>query len=88
ALIKQYQRFFEMEDAELIFTEKALHCLAKQALKRNTGARALRAITEELMVDLMYELPDQPKPGKYVIDEEDIKNKTEFFLPKLKKESA
>ena len=60
ALSRQYQRFFEMEDAELEFTEGALHALAKKALKRDTGARALRAITEELMVDLMYQLPEEP----------------------------
>jgi len=88
ALIKQYQRFFEMEDAELIFTEEALCSLAKKALKRDTGARALRSITEELMVDLMYDLPEQPKPGKYVIDKKIVENKSEFFLPKLRKESA
>ncbi len=88
ALIKQYQRFFEMEDAELIFTKEALRSLAKKALKRDTGARALRSITEELMVDLMYDLPEQPKPGKYVIDKKIVENKSEFFLPKLRKESA
>jgi ATP-dependent Clp protease ATP-binding subunit ClpX len=67
ALCKQYQRFFEMEDAELEFTDKALHALAKKALKRDTGARALRSITEELMIDLMYQLPEESKPAKYVI---------------------
>jgi len=88
ALIKQYQRFFEMEEAELLFTKEALQSLAKKALKRDTGARALRSITEELMVDLMYELPDQPKPGKYVIDEKAMENTAELFLPKIRKESA
>ena len=88
ALIKQYQRFFEMEDAELVFTEEALRSLAKKALKRDTGARALRAITEKLMVDLMYDLPEQPKPGKYVIDENMVENDSDLFLHKLRKESA
>jgi len=60
ALIKQYQKFFQMEDAELEFTDDGLHALAKKALERDTGARALRAITEELMVDLMYQLPEEP----------------------------
>ncbi|MHC4708426.1 MAG: ATP-dependent Clp protease ATP-binding subunit ClpX, partial [Planctomycetota bacterium] len=55
ALVRQYQRFFEMEDAQLEFTDDALRALAKKALERDTGARALRAITEELMIDLMYQ---------------------------------
>jgi len=54
ALVKQYQRFFEMEDAELEFTPDGLQALARKALTRDTGARALRSITEELMLDLMY----------------------------------
>ncbi|MGE5297341.1 MAG: ATP-dependent Clp protease ATP-binding subunit ClpX [Solirubrobacterales bacterium] len=67
ALCKQYQRFFEMDNADLEFTDDALRALASKALKRDTGARALRAITEELMMDLMYQLPEEPKPASYVI---------------------
>ncbi len=67
ALIRQYVRLFDMEDAELIFEEDALYALAKKALTRDTGARALRSITEELMVDLTYQLPEEAKPAKYVI---------------------
>ena len=90
ALCKQYQRFFEMEDAKLEFTEGALHALAKKALERDTGARALRAITEELMVDLMYQLPEEPKPAKYVITRDIVEGKAELFTArqKAKKESA
>jgi ATP-dependent Clp protease ATP-binding subunit ClpX len=90
ALVKQYQRFFEMEDAELEFTDDALHALAQKALKRDTGARALRAITEELMVDLMYHLPEEPKPAKYVITRDIVEGKAELFTAKqrAKKESA
>ncbi|MFA5240034.1 MAG: ATP-dependent Clp protease ATP-binding subunit ClpX [Phycisphaerae bacterium] len=90
ALIKQYQKFFEMENAELEFTEDGLHALAKKALKRNTGARALRAIAEELMVDLMYQLPEEPKPAKYVITRDIVEGKAELFTAKqnAKKESA
>jgi ATP-dependent Clp protease ATP-binding subunit ClpX len=90
ALCKQYQRFFEMEDAELEFTDKALHALAKKALKRDTGARALRSITEELMIDLMYQLPEEPKPTKYVITPEIVERKADLFTAKqqVKKESA
>jgi ATP-dependent Clp protease ATP-binding subunit ClpX len=90
ALCKQYQRFFEMEDAELEFTDKALHALAKKALKRDTGARALRSITEELMIDLMYQLPEESKPAKYVITPEIVDGKADLFTAKqkAKKESA
>ncbi|MEN6335627.1 MAG: ATP-dependent Clp protease ATP-binding subunit ClpX [Phycisphaerales bacterium] len=70
ALCKQYQRFFEMDDADLEFTDDALRALASKALKRDTGARALRAITEELMMDLMYQLPEEPKPASYVITQD------------------
>ncbi len=90
ALCKQYQRFFEMENAELEFTDDALHALAQKALKRDTGARALRAIAEELMVDLMYQLPEEPKPVKYVITRDIVEGKAELFTAKqkAKKESA
>jgi len=90
ALCKQYQKFFEMENAELEFTDDALHALAQKALKRDTGARALRAITEELMVDLMYQLPEEPKPVKYVITGNIVEGKAELFTAKrkAKKESA
>jgi ATP-dependent Clp protease ATP-binding subunit ClpX len=90
ALCKQYQRFFEMEDAELEFTDGALHALAQKALKRDTGARALRSITEELMIDLMYQLPEEAKPAKYVITREIVERKADLFTAKqkAKKESA
>jgi ATP-dependent Clp protease ATP-binding subunit ClpX len=82
ALVKQYQKFFEMEDAELKFTDDALHALAQKALKRDTGARALRAITEELMVDLMYQLPEQPKPGKYIITRDIVEGRAKLHTAK------
>jgi len=90
ALCKQYRRFFEMEDAELEFTDGALRALAQKALKRDTGARALRAIAEELMVDLMYQLPEETKPAKYVITRDIVEGKAELFTAKqrVKKESA
>ena len=90
ALCKQYQRFFEMENAELEFTDDALHALARKALTRDTGARALRSITEELMIDLMYQLPEEARPAKYVITREIVEGKAELFTAKrkAKKESA
>jgi len=90
ALVKQYQRFFQMEDAELEFNNGALHALAQKALKRDTGARALRAITEELMVDLMYQLPEEQRGAKYVITRDIVEGKADLFSAKqtIKKESA
>ena len=90
ALIKQYKKFFEMEDAELEFTDEALHSLAQKALARDTGARALRSIAEKLMVDLMYQLPEEEKGAKYVITGDIVEGKAELLAAKQsrKKESA
>ena len=79
-----------MENAELEFTEGALHALAKKALKRDTGARALRSITEELMVDLMYQLPEESKPARYVINRDIVEGKADLYTAKqsAKRESA
>lgn len=90
ALVKQYQKFFEMENADLEFTDDALHALAQKALERNTGARALRSISEELMVDLMYQLPEETKPVKYMITRNIVEGKADLFTArqKAKKESA
>jgi len=69
ALIRQYQHFFSMENAQLEFTPAALSKLAKRALKRDTGARALRSVLEEVMLDLMYDLPEIAGEGsKFIID--------------------
>ena len=69
ALVRQYQHFFQMEEAELEFTPSALSLLAQRALKRETGARALRSVLEEVMLELMYELPDHKSKGaKYILD--------------------
>jgi ATP-dependent Clp protease ATP-binding subunit ClpX len=90
ALVKQYQKLFEMEEAELKFTDEALRLLASRAIKRDTGARALRAIMEELMLDMMYHLPEEPKPGDYTITPEVINGQVELFKEsrQVKKESA
>ena len=90
ALVKQYQKFFEMDNATLEFTKGALHALAKKALERDTGARALRSITEELMVDLMYQLPEEPSGTKYTITQDVVEGKVELFSinQEAKKESA
>ena len=68
ALIKQFQSLFEMEDCHLQFTEDALKAIAEKALAKRTGARGLRSIVEEIMLDLMFDLPEQPKGTRFVID--------------------
>jgi len=90
ALGKQYKAFFKMEQADLDFTDDALKAIARKALTRDTGARALRALTEELMIDLMYRLPEEPKPGKYVITKDVVEGKADLFGEdeSAKKESA
>jgi len=90
ALVRQYQYFFTMENAELEFTEGALLALAENAIKRQTGARALRSVMEELMLELMYELPDLDNDGaKYVITEHAVHHPTSLTSLRVqKKESA
>src|SRR5918998_1683527 len=68
ALIKQYRKIFEFEDVELEFADDALEAIADQALLRGTGARGLRAILEEVLLNLMYELPSRSDVGKCVVD--------------------
>ncbi|MBR5626131.1 MAG: ATP-dependent Clp protease ATP-binding subunit ClpX [Thermoguttaceae bacterium] len=75
ALVKQYQKLFRMEEADLQFTDEALHLMAKMALERGTGARGLRAIVESLMLDAMYDLPDHENGDQYVITEEMVLGK-------------
>ena len=91
ALIKQYQHLFSLEGAQLEFTDDALECIADRAMKRKTGARALRAVVDEFMLDVMYELPEVDSEGvSYVIDAEAIENNFNLAeLPQRKaKESA
>jgi ATP-dependent Clp protease ATP-binding subunit ClpX len=68
ALAKQFQKFFQFDNVELEFTEEALGSVADQALLRGTGARGLRAILEEVLLNVMYELPSRNDVGKCVID--------------------
>jgi ATP-dependent Clp protease ATP-binding subunit ClpX len=70
ALVRQYQHLFQLEGAKLTFTDGALRVNAEKARRRDTGARALRGVLEELMLDMMYELPDHDNAGaEYIIDE-------------------
>ncbi|QDT27103.1 ATP-dependent Clp protease ATP-binding subunit ClpX [Gimesia panareensis] len=81
SLVRQFQKFFEMENAELEFTEAALHEIARIAQKKNTGARGLRSVIEQAMFDIMYELPEQEAGKKYVVTPEIIQG-TEQLFPK------
>ena len=76
ALVKQYQRLFEFEDIELEVTEEALEAIADQALSRGTGARGLRAILEEVLLDVMYELPGDDEAGRVVVDLDSVQGET------------
>jgi ATP-dependent Clp protease ATP-binding subunit ClpX len=75
ALVKQYQKFFEFDGVELEFDEAALGAIADQAILRSTGARGLRAILEEVLLNVMYELPSSKDITKCVIDEGVVLNK-------------
>ena len=84
ALLKQYQTLFEMEDVKLTVTDEALKAIAKKAIERKTGARGLRAILEENLLELMYEIPDKKDVAEIIIDEKVINDKKQpkFILRK------
>jgi len=72
ALVRQFKYYFELEGAKLGFTEASLHAIAKRAVEKHTGARALRGIIEDILMDLMFELPDLQHPDEYIVDDEFI----------------
>ncbi|GAA6149392.1 ATP-dependent Clp protease ATP-binding subunit ClpX [Pseudooceanicola nitratireducens] len=72
ALVKQYQRLFELEDAKLTFTEDALSSIAKRAIERKTGARGLRSILEDILLDTMFDLPGMDNVEEVVVNEEAV----------------
>ncbi|MCC0175644.1 ATP-dependent protease ATP-binding subunit ClpX [Waterburya agarophytonicola K14] len=76
AIVKQYQKLLGMDNIELEFTEGAIKALAKEAYRRKTGARALRGIVEELMLDVMYEIPSRDDVGKCTITEEMVEKRS------------
>ncbi len=91
ALVKQYQKLFEMEGAKLTFSDEALTAIAEKAIARKTGARGLRSILENMLLDTMYELPDMEGIEEVIISEDTVKdNKTPVyvFADKKKKEKA
>ncbi len=85
ALVKQYESLFQMEDCELTFTDEALNEIADEAIEKGTGARGLRSIMEKIMLDIMFDLPEQQKGKQYVIDENVVRGKNDLFsLPETK----
>ena len=80
ALIKQYQKFMELDNVQLEFKEEALKAIAAEALKRNTGARGLRAIIESIMRNVMYEVPSRTDVSKCIVTKEVVVNKEEPIM--------
>jgi ATP-dependent Clp protease ATP-binding subunit ClpX len=72
ALTKQYQKLFGFENVELKFTDEALKAIAQEALRRKTGARGLRSVIENSMLDIMYEIPSNGDVKTVIIEEETI----------------
>jgi ATP-dependent Clp protease ATP-binding subunit ClpX len=83
ALIRQYQRLMQLENVQLTVTDNALRALSDEAFRRKSGARGLRSILEEVMLDVMYEIPSLDGVSECVIDEETI---TKRDRPKLLRE--
>ena len=76
ALVKQYQRLFELEDTKLNFTDDALNAIAKRAIERKTGARGLRSILEEILLDTMFDLPGLDEVTEIVVNEEAVSSES------------
>jgi ATP-dependent Clp protease ATP-binding subunit ClpX len=72
ALVKQYQRLFELENVQLSFTDDALTAIAKRAINRKTGARGLRSILEDILLDTMFEVPSMENVEEVVVNEEAV----------------
>ena len=83
AILKQYQALLEMDGVELEFEPEAVDMIAKEAIKRKTGARALRSIVEEIMLDVMYDVPSKEHTDKYVITADDVRNRHNAELIQL-----
>lgn len=89
ALVKQYVYMFEMEGVKLTFTDEALRAIAKKAIERKTGARGLRAIMEDNLLELMYDIPDKKDVAEIIIDEHVINDgKEPKFILKKKEDKA
>ncbi|MFT8349026.1 ATP-dependent Clp protease ATP-binding subunit ClpX [Clostridium saccharoperbutylacetonicum] len=83
ALVKQYKKLFEMDDVKLEFDDKSLDAIADEAISRQTGARGLRAIIEDIMNEIMYEIPTDNRITKVTITDDTIKSKKEPIIERL-----
>ena len=83
ALVKQYKKLFELDDVKLEFDEKSLEAIASEAISRQTGARGLRAIIEDMMTEVMYEIPSDNQITKVIITEEAIVDKKQPKIERL-----
>ena len=88
SLVRQYQRVFELDGVELEITIDALEAVADQALLRGTGARGLRAILEEVLLDVMYDLPSRTDVSKCVIDASVVLDRVSPTLVPIEKKKA
>jgi ATP-dependent Clp protease ATP-binding subunit ClpX len=85
AIVKQYQRLFEFENVRLKFADEALRAIARQAMARKVGARGLRMILEELMLDLMFNLPSQKKVKEFEVTREMVEKRSASFATIMEK---
>jgi len=88
ALVKQYKKLFDFEDIKLKFTDGAVKAIAEKAVERKTGARGLRAVMEETMLDIMFELPSQKEVEEVVINEEVVAKGEKPMMVYAKKKQA
>lgn len=89
SLVKQFQKLFELDGVELEFEDDALRAIAKKAIERNTGARGLRSIVENIMMDIMYEIPSRDDIKKIILTEESVKQDSDpVIVLKDEEESA
>jgi len=91
ALVKQYQRLFELEDAQLTFTDDALSAIARRAIERKTGARGLRSILEDILLNTMFDLPALENVQEVVVNEEAVISDAQpliIYADQKKKEGA
>ncbi len=90
ALVRQYKKLFEYENCQLEFSDGALKMIAEKSLERETGARGLRGVMEDVMLDAMYNLPDNNRPGKKMVTEAVVEGKETLIAakPRRRRESA
>ncbi len=85
ALVKQFKALFSMENADVNFTDGAIKLIAHKAHEKDVGARGLRAIIEEVMLDILYELPEQPASSQYIVTEDVVAGRQSLFNNTVKK---